>query len=76
MARIIRTAPKNRKRVSLRVVFSLLLFMQIQMPNAREIKTAKITDLSFYLATKQSPQISLLKHEAKTTVKDHIRHVN
>lgn len=65
MARIIRTTPKSRKRVSLRVVFSFLLIMQIQLPNAHEANPAKTTDLSFYLAGKATPHISLTAEKAK-----------
>ena len=64
MARIIRTTPNSRKRVSLRVVFSFLLFMQIQLPDAREAQTPKVTDLSFHLASKAMPHITITKPEA------------
>ena len=65
MARIIRTNPKIQKRVSLRVVFSFLLFMQIQLPNAREIREENVTDYSFYLAPEKTQQISLKEKEAE-----------
>ena len=69
MARIIHTNPKKiRRRVNLRVVFSFLLFMQIQLPNAREVQQEKVTDLSFYLAAKNTRQLSFSHKEAKTPV--------
>ena len=68
MARIIRTTPDLRSKVSLRVIFSFLLFMQIQMPNAHGVKQEKVTDLSFYLAAKKAQQISLAEKESKMPV--------
>ena len=50
--------------MSLRVVFSFLLFMQIQLPDAREAQTSKVTDLSFHLASKATPHITITKPEA------------
>ena len=64
MARIIRTNPKSQKRVSLRVVFSFLLFMQIQLPNAREIRNEKVRELSFHLTAEKTQQVSLKQKEA------------
>ena len=64
MARIIRTTPKTRQRFSLRVVFSFLLFMQIQIPDARDLKTADKLHLSFNLAAKETPQLSLVNPKA------------
>lgn len=66
MARIIRTNPKIRRRVSLRVVMSFLLFMQIQLPNAREIRKEKVTDLSFYLAAQKAQPVSFADKNTKT----------
>ncbi len=61
MAKIIRTTPKSRRGICLRVAISFLLFLQIQMPDAKEIKTEKLPDLSFRLAAQATPQISLNK---------------
>ena len=65
MARIIRTQPKPRRRASLRVIFSFLLFMQIQLPNAQEISEEKVTDHSFYLAPKKTQQLCLVEKESE-----------
>lgn len=65
MARIIRTQPKPRRRASLRVIFSFLLFMQIQLPNAHAIRGEKVNDLSFYISAKKAQQISLAEKETK-----------
>ena len=65
MARIIRTNPKIERRVSLRVVFSFLLFMQSQLPNARVAPEEKVTDISFYLSAKKAGHLSLSAKETE-----------
>ncbi|MBK0404226.1 hypothetical protein I5M27_14615 [Adhaeribacter sp. BT258] len=49
MARIIKTTPKNQKRLLLKAGLSIFLFLQIQMPNAAEVSIKKLNHWSFEL---------------------------
>jgi len=59
MARIIRTIPTPRKNLSLRVVLSLLLFLQIQMPNAKDVTPAPSPNVTLKVQNHPSAHLAL-----------------
>lgn len=67
MARIIRTSPNKQKKLSLRVVLSLLLFLQIQIPNAQNVTQAPEQTASFQDANQSSFHLALARHKHNHT---------